>query len=172
MPSRRHRELTTSESCRRSTRTSPGGRRASDNRTESDTYTTHGKPHRYGHTHLDRKGSQAVFSVQVKPCLAYTLRPSSSVPWSRCGTQPNISTLKKCTRCYMHVTAARDPGPSNGHLYSQLATRVRSLAIILPIHLYLLSLESTFATIYHNYHTYAYKAERWRTCPYTIIAFQ
>jgi len=28
-----------------------------------------------------------------------------------------------------------------------------------------------FATVYHNYHTYAYKAERWRTCPYTMIAF-
>jgi len=56
-------------------------------------------------------------------------------------------------------------------LYSQLAMRLRSLVIILPIHLYLLSLESTFATVYHNYHTYAYKAERWRTCPYTIIAF-
>ena len=55
-------------------------------------------------------------------------------------------------------------------LYSQLATRPRSLAIILPIHLYLLSLESTFATVFHNYHTYDYKAERWRTCPYTIIA--
>jgi len=56
-------------------------------------------------------------------------------------------------------------------LYSRLATGLRSLAIILPIHLYLLSLESTFATAYHNCHTYAYKAERWRTCPYTIIAF-
>jgi len=56
-------------------------------------------------------------------------------------------------------------------LYSQLAMRLRSLVIILPIHLYLLSLESTFATVYHNYHTYAYTAERWRTCPYTIIAF-
>jgi len=56
-------------------------------------------------------------------------------------------------------------------LYSRLATRLRSLAIILPIHLYLLSLESTFATVYHNYHTYAYKAERWRTCPDTMIAF-
>jgi len=66
-----------------------------------------------------------------------------------------------------NVMAARDPGPGNGHLYSQLATRLRSLATILPIHLYLLSLESTFATVYHNYHTFAYKAERWRTCPYT-----
>jgi hypothetical protein len=28
-----------------------------------------------------------------------------------------------------------------------------------------------FATIYHNYHTYVYKAERWRTGPYTVIAF-
>jgi len=39
------------------------------------------------------------------------------------------------------------------------------------MYLYLLSLESTFATVYHNYHTYAYKAERWRMCPYTILAF-
>jgi len=56
-------------------------------------------------------------------------------------------------------------------LYSGLATRLRLLAIFLPIHLYILSLESTFATVYHNYHTYAYQAERWCTCPYTIIAF-
>ena len=55
-------------------------------------------------------------------------------------------------------------------LYSQLTTRLRSLAIIILIHLYLLSLESRFATVYHNHHTYAYQAERWRTCPYTIIA--
>jgi len=39
---------------------------------------------------------------------------------------------------------------------------------MLPIHLYLLSLESTFATVYHNYHTYSYQGERWRTCPYTL----
>jgi len=57
-------------------------------------------------------------------------------------------------------------------LYSQLATRLRSLPIIIPIHLCLLSLESTCATVYHNDHTYSYKAELWRTCPYTIIAFQ
>jgi hypothetical protein len=70
------------------------------------------------------------------------------------------------------VTATRDCGRVTAILYSRLATRLRSLAIILPIHLYLLSLESTCATVYHNYHTYAYKAERWRTCRYTIIAFQ
>ena len=65
-----------------------------------------------------------------------------------------------------NVMATRDCGRVTAILYSQLATRLRSLAIILPIHLYLLSLESMFATVYHNYHTYAYKAERWRTCPY------
>ena len=70
------------------------------------------------------------------------------------------------------VTATRDCGRVTAILYSRLATRLRSLAIILPIHLYLLSLESTFASVYHNYHTYAYKAQRWRTCPYTIIAVQ
>jgi len=51
-------------------------------------------------------------------------------------------------------------------LYSRLATSLRSLAIILPIHLHLLSLASTFATVSYNYHTYAYEAERRRTCPY------
>ena len=50
--------------------------------------------------------------------------------------------------------------------------KLGSLPIILPMHLYSLSLESTFATVYHNYHTYAYKAERWYTSPYTIMAFQ
>jgi len=50
--------------------------------------------------------------------------------------------------------------------YSRLATSLRSLAIIL-LYIY---------TYYHshprlqpystNYHTYAYEAERWRTCPY------
>jgi len=56
-------------------------------------------------------------------------------------------------------------------LYSRLATSLRSPAIILPIHLPLLSLASTFATVSYNYNTYAYEAERRRTCPYTIIAF-
>jgi len=56
-------------------------------------------------------------------------------------------------------------------LYSRLATSLRSLAIILPIHLHLLSLASTFATVSYNYQTYAYEAERRRTCPYIIIAF-
>jgi len=70
------------------------------------------------------------------------------------------------------VTATRDCGRVTAILYSRLATRLRSLVIILPIHLYLLSLESTFATVYHKYLTYAYMAECWRMCPYTIIAFQ
>jgi len=39
------------------------------------------------------------------------------------------------------------PGPGNAISYSRLATSHRSLVIILPIHLHLLSLESTFATI-------------------------
>ena len=56
-------------------------------------------------------------------------------------------------------------------LYSRLATSLRSPAIFLLIHLPLLSLASTFATISYNYNTYAYEAERRRTCPYTIIAF-
>ena len=55
-------------------------------------------------------------------------------------------------------------------LYSRLATSLRSLAIILPIHLHLLSLASTFATVSYNYHTYAYEAEHRRTCPYKAIA--
>ena len=46
------------------------------------------------------------------------------------------------------VTAARDPGRVTAILYSRLATSLRSLAIILPIHLHLLSLASTFATVF------------------------
>jgi len=56
-------------------------------------------------------------------------------------------------------------------LYSRLAASLRSLAIILPIHLHLLSLASRFATVSYDYHTYAYEAERRRTCPDTILAF-
>jgi len=68
-----------------------------------------------------------------------------------------------------NVMATRDCGRGTASLYSRLTMRLRSLAIILPIHLYLLSLESTFATVYHNYHMYAYKAERWHTCPYKSV---
>ena len=47
-----------------------------------------------------------------------------------------------------NVTAAHDPGRVTAILYSRLATSLRSLAIILPIHLHILSLASTFATIF------------------------
>jgi len=63
------------------------------------------------------------------------------------------------------------PGRVTAILYSRLATSLGSLAIILPIHLHLLSLASTFATVAYNYHTYAYEAKHRRTCPYTIITF-
>jgi hypothetical protein len=46
------------------------------------------------------------------------------------------------------LTAARDLGWVTAILYSWLATSLRSVVIILPIHLYLLSLASTFATIF------------------------
>jgi hypothetical protein len=65
-----------------------------------------------------------------------------------------------------NVTAAGDPGRVIAILYSRLATSLRSLAIILPIHLHLRSLASTFATVSYNYHTYAYEDERRRMCPY------
>jgi len=65
-----------------------------------------------------------------------------------------------------NVTAARDPGPGNGHLDSQLATRLRSLAIILPIHLFYYHSSPRLQPYTYNYHTSAYKAEHWRTCPY------
>jgi hypothetical protein len=68
-----------------------------------------------------------------------------------------------------NVTAARALGRVTAILYSRLATSPRSLAIILQ-YIY---------TCYHshphlqpnsyNYHTYAYEAERWRKCPYTMI---
>ena len=51
----------------------------------------------------------------------------------------------ECRNCHT-VTAAGDPGRVTAILYSRLATSLRSLAIILPIHLHLLSLASTFAT--------------------------
>ena len=47
----------------------------------------------------------------------------------------------------VEVTAARDPGRVTAILYSRLATSLRSLAIIVPIHLHLLSLAFTFATV-------------------------
>jgi len=46
-----------------------------------------------------------------------------------------------------NVTAARDPGQVTAVLYGRLTTSLRSLAIISPIHLHLLSLVSTFATV-------------------------
>jgi len=50
-------------------------------------------------------------------------------------------------RC-LRVMAARDPSLVTDNLYSRLATSLRSQAILLPIYLYLLSLASTFATIF------------------------
>ena len=46
------------------------------------------------------------------------------------------------------VTVARDPGLVTAVLDSGLATSLRSLLILLPIHIQLLSLASTFATIF------------------------
>jgi len=48
------------------------------------------------------------------------------------------------------VMVARDLSWVTAFLYSRLATSLRSLAIILPIHLDLLSLASTFATGSHQ----------------------
>ena len=56
-------------------------------------------------------------------------------------------------------------------LYSRLATSPRSLAIIL---LYIYTYYHSHPRLQpysYNYHPYAYEAERWLTCPYTIIAF-
>jgi len=46
------------------------------------------------------------------------------------------------------VTSARDPGQVTAIQYSCLAMSLRSLAIILPIHRHLISLASTFATVF------------------------
>jgi len=54
-------------------------------------------------------------------------------------------------------------------LDSPLTMSLRSLAIFLPIHLHLLSLASTFATISYDYHTYEYEAQRWHICPHRSI---
>lgn len=69
------------------------------------------------------------------------------------------------------VTATCDCGRVMAILYCWLAMRLRSLAILLPIHLCLLSLQSMFATVYHKYHPYTYKAKLERMRPYHIIAF-
>ena len=67
--------------------------------------------------------------------------------------------------------AARDPGRVTAILYSRLATSLRSLAIIfLYIYTYYHS-HPRLQPYSNNYHTYSYEAERWRTCPYTLIAF-
>ena len=56
-------------------------------------------------------------------------------------------------------------------LYSRLATSLRSLPIIL-LYIYTYYHSHPRLQLYsYNYHPYAYEAERWRTCPYTIIAF-
>jgi hypothetical protein len=68
-----------------------------------------------------------------------------------------------------YVAAARDRGRVMAILYCPLATSLRSLAIIIPIHPHLWSLASRFATVSYNYHMYAYNAECWRRCPYPII---
>jgi len=116
------------------------------------------------------------------PCMGFAIMFMMPAPHSlssawRVSYFCSLSCIHVITPCHSAslraaVTATHDCGQVTAILYSQLATRLRSLAIILPIHLYLLLLESTFATIYHNYHTYAYKAELRRKCPYTIIAFQ
>jgi len=61
----------------------------------------------------------------------------------------------------------RDPGWVTAILYSRLAMSLRSLAIILPIRLHLLSLTPTFGTLFYNYHMYTYEAERRHVCPYS-----
>jgi len=47
-----------------------------------------------------------------------------------------------------NVTAARDPGRVAAVQYCRLATSLRSLAILFPIHLHILSLVSTLATVF------------------------
>jgi hypothetical protein len=48
---------------------------------------------------------------------------------------------------------------------------LRSLAIIL-LYIYTYYHSHPRLQLYsYNYHLYAYEAERWRMCPYTIIAF-
>jgi len=50
------------------------------------------------------------------------------------------------------VTVAHDQSQVMAILYSRLATSLRSLAIILPIHPHLRSLASKIATVSYNYH--------------------
>jgi len=71
----------------------------------------------------------------------------------------------------LSVTAARDPGRVTAILYRRLATSHRSLAIILPRHIYMYYHWHARLQPYSNkYHTYTHEAERRHTCPYSIIA--
>jgi len=81
--------------------------------------------------------------------------------WSRWQDLGNYVKWQQVTQCRKMAI-----------LYNWLATRPRSLAMIIPIHLYLLSLISTFATISYNYRRYADKAKPWHICHYTIMAVQ
>jgi len=65
------------------------------------------------------------------------------------------------------VTAARDPGRVTAILYSRLATSHRSLAIILPRHIYIYYHSHPRLQPYANiYHTYTYEAECRHACPH------
>jgi hypothetical protein len=52
-------------------------------------------------------------------------------------------------------------------LYCQLATSLRSLAIILLLSYTYYHSHPRLQPYSYNYHLYANKAERWRKCPYT-----
>jgi len=95
------------------------------------------------------------------PALALNHRNLAHPPHGR-----NLHDHSDCLR----LAVTRDCCRVTANEYSRVPMRLRSLVIILPIHPYLISLDCTFATVYHNYHSYSYQAECWHMCPYTIIA--
>jgi len=74
--------------------------------------------------------------------------------WHDCSMLPLLSLVRlmqprrSAPKERDNVTVARYSGRVTAIPYSRLATSLRSLAIILPIHLHLLSLVSTFATVF------------------------
>jgi len=95
---------------------------------------------------------------------------STSLSWGKLRT-PQRPTLGLILTIDKTVIVARDPGRVTAILYIRLAMSFSSLVmILLYIYTYYHS-QPCLQPYSYNYHTYAYEAERWRTCPYSIIHF-
>ena len=83
--------------------------------------------------------------------------------------QMSLSVLAAgCNMQQWHVTHGR----VTAILYSRLAMRLRSLAIVLPIYIYICChSHPRLQPDSYNYDTSTYEAERRHTCPYIFIAW-